>query len=319
VTPIDTATNTAGPTITIKNVEPEYFAVAPDGKTAYLSADAGLFRISLATKTVSQLTGCSRCFYYTIAFAPDGKTLYAITGTRRTTTVSVVRTASNTALAPITLSAPEDMAPRQIAITPNGKTAYVLFSPPGGTSYVTPINLATNTPLTPIKIWARGFAHNLLIAPDGRTAYVLSTHAVTAINTATNQAEATVSLPDPDTPDNAYYMQLTPNGKRLYVLTPRGIVPVRTATGTVLPTIKVPHLYTYSLIAITPDSRTIYVGTATERRTYYTGPARKGKRRPHFTMEVSASGGVVPISTATDTVGRFIYLGAEPDAISFAR
>jgi YVTN family beta-propeller protein len=322
VTPIDTATNTAGPTITINRAdEAQQFAVSPNGKTAYLSSTNGLFRISFATHAVSQLMGCSRCLYgAAMAFTPDGKSLYAITGNGRGTSVSVVRTASNTALASIALSAPEDKAPRQIAITPNGKTAYVLFSPAGakpGDTSVVPISLATNTPLTPIKVWAPGFADNLVIAPDGRTAYVLSTHAVTAINTATNQAEATISLPEAT--GNAYYMELAPNGKTLYALAPNGVVPIKTATGAVLPTINVPHLYTYSLIAITPDSRTIYVGVAPERRTIYVGRAKKGKPRAHFTIEVPTSGGVVPISTATNTVGRFIYLGAEPDAINFAR
>jgi YVTN family beta-propeller protein len=320
VTPVDAVTNTAGPTITIKNVEPQFFAAAPNGKTAYLSATEGLFRISFATNTASQLTDCRPYGCGPMALTPDGKTLYAISLATRT--VTVVRTASNAALTPITLPAPQNgpsypSFPRQIAITPNGKTAYVLFSPAGakpGDTSVVPINLVTSTPLTPIKIPAPGLADNLVIAPDGRTAFVLSTHAVTAIDTATNQAEATISLPE--SPANAYYMELAPNGKTLYVLTPRGIVPIRTATGAVLPTLKVPHLYAYSVMAITPDSGTIYVGVAPERRTIY-GRARKGKRQALYTIEVASSAGVVPISTATGTVGRFIYLGAEPDAITF--
>jgi YVTN family beta-propeller protein len=305
VTPIDTATNTAGPTITIGNAAAvQRFAVAPDGKAAYMSAAEGLFRISFATSTASKLPGC-RCGYGAIAFTPNGRTLYAIPfGTR---TVTVVRTATNTAVTSIEVPVGENTAPRQIAITPNGKTAYVLFSPAGaksGTTSVLPINVATNTPLAPVKIWAPGFADDLLIAPDGRTAYVLSTRAVTAINTATNQAEATISLPE--AAGNAYYMVLAPDGKFLYVLTPRGVLPISTASGAVLPTIKVPHLYTFTVMAITPDSRTIYVGAAITHR-------KAGQRFP-----ATVTAGVVPISTATGTAGSYINLGTEPNAIIFA-
>jgi DNA-binding beta-propeller fold protein YncE len=306
ITPVDTATNTAGPTITIKNAaDVQRFAVAPNGKSGYLSATEGLFRISFATGTASQLTGCRRCGYGAIAFAPNGRTLYAISFESRT--VTVVKTASNTVRASIAFPAAADTAPRQIAITPDGKTAFVLFSPAGakpGASSVLPINLATNTALAPIRIAAPGFADNLLIAPDGRTAYVLSTGAVTAINTATTRAEATISLPQ--VAGDAYYMVLAANGQILYVLTPRGIVPVSTASGAVLPMIKVPHLHTFTVMAITPDGRIIYVG-ATMTRT------ERGQRFPSI-----VSAGVVPIDTATGIAGRYVQLGTEPDAIVFA-
>jgi DNA-binding beta-propeller fold protein YncE len=104
-------------------------------------------------------------------------------------------------------------------------------------------------------------------------------------------------------------MVLAPNGKTLYVLTPRGVVPIRTASGTVLPTINVPHLLTFTVMAITPDSRTIYVGAATFR--YGTV---NGHRMPVKTV----TAGVVPISTATDTAGRFINLGGDPYSVAFA-
>jgi hypothetical protein len=316
VTPIDTTTSTVGPVITVSNAaDAQQFAVAPNGKTAYLSATQGLFRISFATNTASKLTGCSQCGYEAIAFTPNAKTLYAITSGARTDTVTAVRTASNTALARITLPAPENTThfrsfARQIAITPNGKTAYVLFSPAGaqpGDTTVVPISVATNTPLTPIKISAPGFADNLAITPDGRTAFVLSTRAVTAIDTATNQAESTISLPE--SAGNAYYMELAPNGQRLYVLTPGGVVPIRTANGAVLPTIKVPGLYTFSVMAITPDSRTIYVGANITKGSRKVGGLR---------MPIVVARGVVPISTTTGTAGHFINLGTDANAISFA-
>ncbi len=306
VTSIDTATNTAARPITIKGAYgPLAFMLAPDGKTAYLSSPGGLFQVSLATSTARRVTGCSWSGCQAIALTPNGRALYVISGDK---SVIVVRTATNTVLSRIKLPANSPGSPLNIGITPNGKTAYVVDAVAGakpGTNSVVPINLATNTPLPPIKIWAPGLADGLVIAPGGRTAYVLSSRGVTAIDTATNQAEATISLPE--AAGNAYYMVLAPDGKTLYVLTPRGIVPIRTASGTVLPTIEVPHLTTFTVIAITPDSRRIYVGAAISHRA-------SGRRWPKI-----VTAGVVPVNTATRTVGRFINLGGDPFSIAFGQ
>ena len=58
--------------------------------------------------------------------------------------VTPIRTATNTALPPIETGSD----PNAIAITPDGRTAYVT-NPGSGT--VTPIRTATNTALRPIK------------------------------------------------------------------------------------------------------------------------------------------------------------------------
>jgi len=59
-------------------------------------------------------------------------------------TVTPIRTATNTALPPVKTG----RGPTAIAITPDGKTAYVANFMSGT---VTPIQTATNTPLPPIK------------------------------------------------------------------------------------------------------------------------------------------------------------------------
>lgn len=308
VTPVDTATNKAGPAITIGNAEPQGFAVAPNGRTAYLSAPEGLFRISTATNTASRAPDC-RFGCGAMAFTPNGNALYVISGgARGARTVILIRTASNTVRTSIKIPANSPGIPFNIGITPNGKTAYVVdgkFEAKPGENSVVPIDLATNTPLRPIKIWASGVAAGLVIAPDGRTAYVLSSRAVTPIDTATNQAKPTIELPE--SAGYAYFMALTPDGKTLYVLTPRGVIPIRTASGTVLPTIKVPKLCSSTPIAITPGGRTIYVGACITRT------------RMHHGHKLSKFvGGVVPISTATNTADGFINVGGAPVAITFA-
>jgi len=318
VTAIDTATDTAGPTITLPRLvahvagkrmlvdaQPTNIAVAPNGKTVYVAAEEDVFPINTVTNTAGKPIRIPTRSW-AMAFTPNGKTLYVLNPWERS--VTPIRTATNTALAPIKLAVPKTGSGYlfDIAITPNGKTAYVLYGVQGGRPYanwVIPINLATNTALGPIAIETPGLASGLVIAHGGRIAYLLSTRAVTPIDTATNQAEPPISLPTDA--GNAYSIALAPNGKMMYALSPRGVVPIRTASRTVLPMITVPKIEPVTELAITPDGKTIYVGAFARRL-----PAQHG-------ITLSSGGGVVPISTATDTAGRFINLGAPPNAFTF--
>ncbi len=107
MTPIATATNTAGPPIPMGH-DACYVAITPDGKTAYV-AKGGI-----------------------------------------TATVTPIATATNTPGPPI------PAGPGAIAITPDGTTAYVTSSTSGT---VTPIATATNTPGTPIPVRQISFLH----------------------------------------------------------------------------------------------------------------------------------------------------------------
>ncbi len=223
-----------------------------------------------------------------------------------------IRTATSTAMRPIKIRvlAKTDNVLTNIAITPNGKTGYVADGVYQGNPYansVIPIRLATNRALAPIALEAPGQALGVVIAPDGRTAYVLSSRAVTPIDIATNQAQPAINLPE--SAGYAYSMALSPNGKTIYVLTPRGVVPITTASRTVLPRINVPRLALFTVLAITPDGRTIYVGASITRPDVVQG----------HKLHKIVGGGVVPISTATNTAGRFINLGGTPLSITFAR
>ncbi len=100
---------------------------------------------------------------------------------------------------------PAGPGPAGIAITPNGRTAYVTdagSSPLGNT--VTPIDLKTKKPLRAIHV---GFGpEGIAITPDGRTAFVANTgaivagqvgetgHTVTPINLLTNKAKRPIQV-----------------------------------------------------------------------------------------------------------------------------
>jgi DNA-binding beta-propeller fold protein YncE len=100
---------------------------------------------------------------------------------------NALRAATNTPGKPIRL---ETIA-RDIVVTPDGKTAYVvgmLLTVGHETPkiVVTPIATATNTPGKPIKVGCGPIA--IAITPDGKTAYVGSrSGAVTPIATATGR------------------------------------------------------------------------------------------------------------------------------------
>ena len=93
-----------------------------------------------------------------------------------------IRTATNSPGAPISVGT-TNLSPAggsgQIAITPDGKTAYVATA-----SGVTPISTATNKAGTPIQI---ADLTQIAITPDGKTVYVATaSDAIIPINTATN-------------------------------------------------------------------------------------------------------------------------------------
>ena len=101
-----------------------------------------------------------------------------------------ITTATNTPGRPIPVGGDQaDNDPSAIAITPNGKTAYVVDTLGHA---VTPITIATNTagPAIPAGLDPSVIA----ITPNSKTAYVLNLDSVIPIATATNTAGRPVSV-----------------------------------------------------------------------------------------------------------------------------
>ena len=148
---------------------------------------------------------------FAIAVTPDGKTVYVANTWENTgrlasgqSTVTPIATATNTPGAPIEVGS----GPWAFAITPDGKTAYVInfYS-----HSVTPIATATNTPGPPIPIGQGPRA--IVITPDGKTAYVVvwgEPGTVTPIATATNTAGTPIEVGD-----GPYAIAITPGASHL--------------------------------------------------------------------------------------------------------
>ncbi len=297
VTPVNTATNTAGPTIPAGSY-PAYIAITPNGQTAYVvdgmrsqpSDSTTVIPIDTATNTAgAPITVGS--VPRAIAIIPDGKTAYVLTFNiaygQALATVTPINTATNTAGTPIPIgTGPAGGGPATIAITPDGKTAYVTD---GGNFGVTPIDTATNTADPSISVGGGPAA--IVMAPDGKTAYVAVGHIdgtgdVVPIDTATNITGT--PIPVPAVPSS---IAITPNGKTAYVVSSYAdsVTPVNLATSTAGQPITVGS--DPDTIAITPDSKTAYV-----------------------LNYLSAT--VTPIRTRTNTAGPAIPVGGYPHVIA---
>jgi YVTN family beta-propeller protein len=278
VTPINTATNSAGTPITVGS-DPVGVAITPNGKTAYVtligSGTVVPINISAGTAGTPITVGGAP---FGIAITPNGQTAYV--GSNGTNTVTPINIATNTPGTPINVG----QLPENIAITPNGQTAYVA-SVAAGT--ITPINIATNTAGTPIDIG--GNPEAIEITPNGQTAYVGDGNYVDPVDLATgtvgtpivvetaspgiaiSPATTTAYVSDGganrldliDTATNALGapisvgsttgdLALTPDGATAYVITPNDTVtPVNTATAAVGAAITVGS--SPQRIAVVPD------------------------------------------------------------------
>ena len=165
------------------------------GWVAPLAAAAAVIAVVAGTAAISSAIHGRR----TAAAAGLAHRVTAYVAASDSSTVIPIRTATNTALAPVNAGGNPDF----LAITPDGKTLYVAnYLYHGGT--VTPIRTATNTALRPIRT---GNPNDIAITPNGKTAYVTNfiNGTVTPIRTATNAA-----LPSIKTGRNAVTIVISP-------------------------------------------------------------------------------------------------------------
>lgn len=186
--------------------------------------------------------------------------------------------------------------PSAIAITPNGKTAYVALL---SDDEVLPVSTATNKPGKPIKVGSGPAA--LVITPNGKTVYAANwfSDTVTPISTATDKPAKPIKVDV-----SAGVIGITPNGKTVYAgagdiislpsATPlNAVIPISTATNQPAKTILVAPGVPFAgadAFAFTRDSKTAYAA-------------------------VGGTSQVDPIRVATGTLGRAIPAGASPGAI----
>ena len=131
ITPISTATNTAQQPISVSGSVMD-IAISPTGRIAYVTDYTRQHRyvllpVDLASRKVLRPIRLPSQFwdFTSLVFAPDGSTAYIAIGspgTHRGTEVVRIRTATDTALAPVHLPVSR---PSLIAVSPDGSTVYV--------------------------------------------------------------------------------------------------------------------------------------------------------------------------------------------------
>jgi YVTN family beta-propeller protein len=183
---------------------------------------------------------------YTLAIAPDGKTVWVLNYSSGT--LISIDTATNQVVgAPITV--PEESY--NVAITPDGTRAYLASY---STDSLIAVDLQTRQVIgSPIPT-GEG-ADGVSIAPDGSRVYVsnYTDGTVSVVDTATNQVTGgPITLGG-----RPYYSAITPDGRTLLVAdTKESIRTLDTATGVPGPIFKVGEEPTS--VAISPDGKRAY-------------------------------------------------------------
>ncbi len=242
--------------------------------------------------------------------------------------------------------------PQAVAITPDGKYAYVPTGPNGieDNGTVSVINTATNSVTASLTLqnWPTGVA----ITPDGQYAYVTDLNSpnnqngvVSVISTSSNKATATVTVGG--NPNHG--VAITPDGKYVYVTNIDGAVAViSTATNSVTANITIAPLTDSSTlglgivipgaslpqsVAITPNGEYAYVAcgdgaisvinTDTNNVTA-TIPLGNGDSPNdiaitpdgEYAYVCAGTTAVLVISTATNTVAATISGFGDPNAVA---
>jgi hypothetical protein len=210
ITPIFLPTCTVGPVIATPGLGLSGpIAVTPDGRTAYLAGSLesdngqtetpGFLRVDLARGIAGKFLPTPGMFG--AAVAPDGRMAYITVG-QSVVPVSLVTGKAGT---PIEIPG---LAAGAIAITPDGRTAYVGILKPANPNagVVVPVDLAADTAGTPIHVPSYPFSIiDIAIAADGRTAYATNLASVIPIQLATRKAGSPITVPD-----GAYSIAITP-------------------------------------------------------------------------------------------------------------
>jgi DNA-binding beta-propeller fold protein YncE len=301
--PIPSATDRPGKAIPVGNGQ--IMAITPEGKTIYVGDDyvseaqpkPAVVPVSAVTDTAGKPIQVGEVPSQ-ILITPNGRTAYVLGLANGPAEIIPIATATNTPEKAIKVGMTVGGA-YQMAITPDGKTLYVISWTKQGEapSYVIPIATATNTPGKPIKIkGADVFA--IVMNPDGKTAYVLGEsttgNKIIPIATATNTPGKPVSIGGA-----TGALAITPGGQILYLTDhhpPFGVIPFATATNTPGRLINVGGIVV--ALAVTPDGKTVYVSGVTGANLAPTCTNLRGE--------------VTPISTATNMAGRPIRSGCFP-------
>lgn len=188
-----------------------------------------------------------------LAVTPDGSTVYV--GNYYSSTISVIDTATNTVST--TIAVGSRGGPLDIAITPDGSTIFLRSLNPK----ISVISTATNSVVNMISP-GPSFATGLAISPNGKKLFVSNFYGtVSIIDVATYKIDKTLNVGY-----NTWSVVMAPDGNSAYVeaanMGPFYVTKIDVASQTIVkPQIGAGKITKgiSTFMAISPDSRTIYV------------------------------------------------------------
>jgi len=201
ITPISTATRTAGRPIRVTNYLYQ-IVLAPDGRYAYaVTQSCNLIRVNLATGAIGKtlrLRTVGR-----LVMDPDGRTAYGLSPAA-TNTVWPVDLVTDRPLAAHAF--PQLVA--NFAVTPDGKSAWVFLSSSARQSRLVKVNLVTWAQSAPIRLPG---ADQVAFGPGDATAFAFGDDDITPVNLSTGSVGTAVKVQAPlaQTVDG---FALSPNG-----------------------------------------------------------------------------------------------------------
>lgn len=244
---------------------------------------------------------------WALAVTPDGRTLFVADYGRydgdwphNGHTVTPVDVATGRVGAAIRVG----NEPLDMAVTPNGRTLYVL----AGDGTLTPVDVASRQPGRPIRFASHLDPGELVVAPDGQTLYVVGS-VLTSISTATGRRGVSI-------PSGGWGLVITPDGRTIYVADAGEVTPVDVATGRPGAAIRVRGGASYGpyALAMSPDGRTVYIGTDDPVLGSIAMPLDVATGREGRPIPLPAS----PAAMAVSPDGRTLY-AAMPDAGTIAQ
>ncbi len=249
-----------------------------------------------------------------VAVTPNGKYLYStvdgLGGDGDGTTVDQYRINSEGSLTPLSpASVPTGFGPVQVAVSPDGKNAYVASY---AAATVTEYSIASNGSLHSIGTLSSGymFPEGVAVSRNGSSVYVVDAEASVIFEynrasggTLTPKSPATVAYSAGYVPDPGF----TPNGKYLYVSGGDGkIDEYKVGSGGDLSPLPVPSIAVTGSqgLVVSPNSRNVYSSDCTPNDVRQFRVGSGGELGPMTPASVSTDGCGVPWMTAS---GRSLY------------
>lgn len=266
--PVDIASRAAEPPIRLGGVT-HGLLMTPNGRTAYaLQPPYGVAVVSLSGRAMIGFIRVHDASDFLMT--PNGQTVYVLgaSANNATLTLTPIDTATSSPRAPIVLG-PRATVPSPLTamgVTADGKTVYVQTSstkaPLSSTAVIVPVDTATNTMGSPIRTGVA--ADGIVLAPNGKTAYLISFKSLIPVDLRTGKVLAAIHLP---LPKGAFPIDLFASSSHssiMFVLLASGnpgtVVPINTTTNGALRLIQLTrHDWQAAEIAFGPTGKTVYV------------------------------------------------------------